>query len=105
MDRDITKWCNKYLVGARKYVLYRLYSINKYKDKMVNISDFEQGEIESLHDVWERCKLMTKRYPSYYLDDLVHLQYFTQGLKWYTRFSFDVSIKGVMRIKFDSEVK
>lgn len=38
-------------LGLERMFLYRLYSINKYKDKMVNISDFEQRETKSLHDV------------------------------------------------------
>ncbi|MCH89024.1 hypothetical protein A2U01_0009917 [Trifolium medium] len=85
--------------------LARFFPIHKYLEKRQDITNFEQGNSESLYDAWERFKLCLKKCPKHKLDDHAQMQHFTQGLRAQTRMLLNVSAGGSMRNKDASEAK
>jgi len=79
--------------------------MSKYWDKKHEITNFKQGESETLYDAWERFNLLLKRCPSHGLDEKSYLQVFTEGLSANNRMFLDASAGGSMRTKTDHEVR
>ncbi|MCH84281.1 hypothetical protein A2U01_0005112 [Trifolium medium] len=85
--------------------LERFFPIYKFLEKKAEITNFEQGDSESLYDAWERFKLLLKKCPDHGVDNLAQMQYFTQGLRAQTRMLLDVSAGGSMYKKDANEAK
>ncbi|CAJ2663170.1 unnamed protein product [Trifolium pratense] len=83
----------------------RFFPIYKFLEKKAEITNFEQGDFESLYDAWERFKLLLKKCPDHGVDNLAQMQYFTQGLRAQTRMLLDVSAGGSMNNKVANEAK
>jgi len=79
--------------------------MTKYWKKKHEISNFRQGENESLYDAWERFKLLLKRCPGHEFSNTQYLQIFTEGLSYNNRMFLDASDGGSMRFKTDHEVQ
>lgn len=54
-------------------------------ERRVEISSFEQGESETLYDVWGRFRLLLRKCPNPNMDNMEQMQHFTRGLKVQTR--------------------
>ncbi|GAU24617.1 hypothetical protein TSUD_289800 [Trifolium subterraneum] len=63
----------------------RYFPIHKFLERRNDITNFEQGDSESLYDAWERFKLCLKKCPKHGLDNHAQMQHFTQGLRAQTR--------------------
>ncbi|WJX89503.1 hypothetical protein P8452_71495 [Trifolium repens] len=63
----------------------RYFPIHKFLERRNDITTFEQGDAESLHDAWERFKLCLKKCPNHGLDSHTQMQHLTQGLRPQTR--------------------
>ena len=96
----IQTWEELELKFLEKYFL-----MSKYWDKKMEISNFKQGESESLYDAWERFTLMLKRGPNHELTEKQYLQIFTEGLKNNIRMFLDASAGGSLKNKTDHEVQ
>ncbi|CAJ2646353.1 unnamed protein product [Trifolium pratense] len=83
----------------------RFFPIYKFLEKKAEITNFEQGDSESLYDGWERFKLLLKKCPDHGVDNLAQMQYFTQGLRAQTRMLLDVSAGGSINNKVANEAK
>lgn len=68
-------------------------------ERRVEISNFEQSDLKSLKDSWERFKLLLKRSPNHDMDNMEKIQHFTQGLKVYTKILLDASVGSTMKMK------
>jgi len=79
--------------------------MSKYWDKKHEITNFKQGESETLYDAWERFNLLLKRWPSHGLDEKSYLQVFTEGITANNRMFLDASAGGSIRTKTDHEVR
>jgi hypothetical protein len=71
----------------------------------MEISNFKQGENESLYDAWERFKLLLKRCPNHEFTEKQYLQIFTEGVTPNTRMFLDASAGGSLKCKTDHEVQ
>jgi len=71
----------------------------------MEISNFKQGESESLYDVWERFTLMLKRCPNHEVTEKQYLQIFTEGLTHNIRMFLDVSAGSSLKNKTNHEVQ
>jgi len=78
--------------------------MSKYWEKKHEITNFKQGDSESLYDGWERFKLL-KRYPTHDFSEKTQMQIFTVGLRTNQRMILDASAGGIMRVKYDHEVQ
>jgi len=85
--------------------LKRFFPMSKYWDKKHEITNFKQGESETLYDAWERFNLLLKRCPSHGLDEKSYLQIFTEGITANNRMFLDAAAGGSMRTKTDHEVR
>jgi len=79
--------------------------LGKYWEKKHEISNFRQGESESLYDAWEQFNLLLKRCPGHEFSDKQYLQIFTEGLTHNNRMFLDASSGGSLRVKTDHEVQ
>jgi hypothetical protein len=79
--------------------------MSKYWEKKQEISNFRQGESESLYDAWERFNLLLKRCPNHEFSDKQYLQIFTEGLTHNTRMFLDASAGGSLKSKTDHEAQ
>ncbi|GAU25750.1 hypothetical protein TSUD_216820 [Trifolium subterraneum] len=70
-----------------------------------DITNFEQGDSESLYDAWERFKLCLKKCPKHGLDNHAQMQHFTLGLRAQTRMLLDASSGGSLKNKYESEAR
>ncbi|MCI31788.1 hypothetical protein A2U01_0053000, partial [Trifolium medium] len=61
----------------RKF-LDRYFPIHKFLERRVDITNFEQGDSESLYDAWGWFKLCLKRCLNHGIDELAQMQHFTQ---------------------------
>lgn len=91
--------------GARAEVFGEVLPMSKYLDKKQEISNFRQGETESLYDAWERFNLLLKRCPGHEFSDKKYLQVFTAGLTNQNKMFFDASTGGSLKVKTDHEVQ
>ncbi|GAU42733.1 hypothetical protein TSUD_287890 [Trifolium subterraneum] len=82
----------------------RYFPIHKFLERRNDITNFEQGDSESLYDAWERFKLCLKKCPKHGLDNHAQMQNFTQGLRPQTRMLLDVSAGGSLKNKDESEL-
>ncbi|GAU30407.1 hypothetical protein TSUD_364530 [Trifolium subterraneum] len=85
--------------------LERYFPIHKYLERRNDITNFEQGDSESLYDAWERFKLCLKKFPKHGIDNHAQMQHFTQGLRAHTRMLFDASVGGSLKNKDESEAR
>ncbi|MCI04042.1 hypothetical protein A2U01_0025084, partial [Trifolium medium] len=85
--------------------LDRYFPKHKFLERRADITNFEQGDAESLYDVWERFKLYLKRCPNHGIDQFAQMQYFTQGLRAQTRMLLDASAGGSLKNKNENEAK
>ena len=85
--------------------LEKYFPMSKYWDKKMEISNFKQGESESLYDAWERFTLMLKRCLNHELTEKQYLQIFTEGLTHNIRMFLDASAGGSLKNKTGHEVK
>ncbi|GAU38817.1 hypothetical protein TSUD_163920 [Trifolium subterraneum] len=76
----ITSWDELELKFRERY-----FPIHKFLERRNDITNFEQGDSESLYDAWERFKLCLKKCPKHGLDNHAQMQHFTQGLSAQTR--------------------
>ncbi|GAU49183.1 hypothetical protein TSUD_133780 [Trifolium subterraneum] len=83
----------------------RYFSIHKFLERRNDITNFEQGDSESLYDAWERFKLCLKKCPKHGLDNHAQMQHFTQGLRAQTRMLLDASAGGSLKNKDESEAR
>ena len=79
--------------------------MSKYWEKKQDISNFRQGESESLFDAWERFNLLLKRCPNHEFTEKQYLQIFTEGLTHNNRMFLDASHGGSLKVKIDREVQ
>ncbi|GAU51545.1 hypothetical protein TSUD_414080 [Trifolium subterraneum] len=94
----ITSWDELELKFRERY-----FPIHKFLERRNDITNFEQGESESLYDAWERFKLCLKKWPKHGLDNHAQMQHFTQGLRAQTRMLLDASVGGSLKNKDESE--
>jgi hypothetical protein len=85
--------------------LEKYFPMAKYLDKKQEISNFRQGESESLYDAWERFNLLLKRCPNHEFTDKQYLQIFTEGLTHNNRMFLDASAGGSLKSKTNHEVQ
>jgi len=85
--------------------LERFFPMSKLWEKKHQITNFKQGENETLYDAWERFKLLLKRCLTHDLSEKVQLQVFTEGLSQHHKMLLDASAGGSMRVKIDHEVQ
>jgi len=85
--------------------LKRVFPMSKYWEKKHEITNYKQGESETLYDAWERFNLLLKKCPSHGLDEKSSLQVFTEGLTANHIMFLDASVGGSMRTKIDHEVR
>ncbi|GAU46838.1 hypothetical protein TSUD_83460, partial [Trifolium subterraneum] len=78
---------------------------NTFLERRNDITNFEQGDSESLYDAWERFKLCLKKCPKHGLDSHAQMQHFTQGLRAQTRMLLDASAGGSLKNKDESEAR
>ncbi|GAU10206.1 hypothetical protein TSUD_421460, partial [Trifolium subterraneum] len=83
----------------------RYFPIHKFLERRNDITNFEQGDSESLYDAWERFKLCLKKCPKHGLDNHAQMQHFTQGLRAQTRMLLDASAGGSLKNKDESEAR
>ncbi|GAU46309.1 hypothetical protein TSUD_401860 [Trifolium subterraneum] len=83
----------------------RYFPIHKFLERRNDITNFEQGDSESLYDAWERFKLCLKKCPNHGLDSNAQMQHFTQGLRAQTRMLLDASAGGSLKNKDESEAR
>ncbi|GAU10176.1 hypothetical protein TSUD_423190, partial [Trifolium subterraneum] len=83
----------------------RYFPIHKFLERWNDITNFEQGDSESLYDAWERFKLCLKKCPKHGLDNHAQMQHFTQGLRAQTRMLLDASAGGSLKNKDESEAR
>jgi hypothetical protein len=83
----------------------KFFPIHKFLERRNEITTFEQGDAESLHDVWERFKLCLKKCPNHALDAHTQMQHFIQGLRPQTIMLLDVSAGGSMTNKSEREAR
>lgn len=82
--------------------LPRFLSMSKKNwEKKHQITNFRQGELESLYDTWERFKLLLKSCPTHELSQATQMQIFIEGLKPNTWILLDASDGGSMKVKTD----
>jgi hypothetical protein len=83
----------------------RYFPIHKFLERRNDITTFEHGDAESLHDSWERFKLCLKKCPNHGLDNHTQMQHFTQGLRPQTRMLLDASADGSITNKVEREAR
>ncbi|GAU10453.1 hypothetical protein TSUD_419230, partial [Trifolium subterraneum] len=83
----------------------RYFPIHKFLERRNELTNFEQGDAESLYDAWERFKLSLKKCPNHGLDNHAQMQHFTQGLRAQTRMLLDASAGGSLKNKDESEAR
>ncbi|GAU21459.1 hypothetical protein TSUD_32900 [Trifolium subterraneum] len=83
----------------------RYFPIHKFLERRNDLTNFEQGDAESLYDAWERFKLSLKKCPNHGLDNHAQMQHFTQGLRAQTRMLLDASAGGSLKNKDESEAR
>ncbi|PNY05190.1 hypothetical protein L195_g001633 [Trifolium pratense] len=88
----------------RKF-LDRYFPIHKFLERRSEISNFEQGDNETLYDAWERFKLCLKKCPNHGFDDLSQMQMFTQGLRPQTRMILDASAGGSLKNRDETQAR
>ncbi|GAU22525.1 hypothetical protein TSUD_296450 [Trifolium subterraneum] len=96
----ITSWDELQLKFRERY-----FPIHKFLERRNDITNFEQGDSESLYDAWERFKLCLKKCPTHGLDNHAQMQHFTQGLRAQTRMLLDASAGGSLKNKDESEAR
>jgi hypothetical protein len=96
----ITTWTELEIKFLDKY-----FPIHKFLERRAEITGFEQGDAESLHDAWERFQLCLKKCPKHGLDSHQQMQHFTQGLRPQTRMLLDASAGGSLKNKDESEAR
>ncbi|GAU10626.1 hypothetical protein TSUD_421080, partial [Trifolium subterraneum] len=96
----ITSWDELELKFRERY-----FPIHKFLERRNDITNFEQGDSESLYDAWERFKLCLKKCPTHGLDNHAQMQHFTQGLRAQTRMLLDASAGGSLKNKDESEAR
>jgi len=85
--------------------LKKYFTMSKYWDKKHEISNFRQGESESLYDAWERFNLLLKRCLNHEFSNKQYLQIFTEGLTHNLRMFLDASAGGSLKSKTDHKVQ
>jgi len=61
--------------------LEKYFPLSKYWEKKQEISNFKQGESESLYDAWERFNLLLKRCPNHeYTEKKQEISNFNHGI-------------------------
>ena len=60
--------------------LERFFTTTQFVERMAEITNCEQSEIESLYDSWERFKLSLRRCLNHNMRNMEQMQYFTKGL-------------------------
>jgi len=78
--------------------------MSKKWEKKHQITNFKQGELESLNNAWERFKLL-KSCPTHELSQVTQMQIFIEGLKPSTWILLDASDGGSTKVKTDQEVQ
>jgi hypothetical protein len=96
----IQKWDELELKFLEKY-----FPMSKYWEKKQEISNFRQGQSESLYDAWELFNLLLKRCPNHEFTEKQYLQIFTEGLTHNNRMFLDASTGGSLKVKTDHEVQ
>ncbi|GAU41492.1 hypothetical protein TSUD_13740 [Trifolium subterraneum] len=96
----ITSWDELELKFRERY-----FPIHKFLERRNDITNFEQGDSESLYDAWERFKLCLKKCPKHGLDNHAQMQHFTQGLRAQTRMLLDASAGGSLKNKDENEAR
>ncbi|GAU49652.1 hypothetical protein TSUD_245590 [Trifolium subterraneum] len=96
----ITSWDELELKFRERY-----FPIHKFLERRNDITNFEQGDSESLYDAWEKFKLCLKKCPKHGLDNHAQMQHFTQGLRAQTRMLLDASAGGSLKNKDESEAR
>lgn len=69
--------------------LERFYTIAPFVERMDDASTFEQGDTESMHDSWERFKLLLKRCRNHNMRSMEQMEHFTRVLKAQVRMFLD----------------
>ncbi|XP_050915571.1 uncharacterized protein LOC127130642 [Lathyrus oleraceus] len=83
----------------------RFFTNTKFVERKAEISNFEQGDIESLYDMWEIFKLLLKRYMNQNMSSMKRMQHFTRVLKAQARIILDASVGGTIKTNIEDEVK
>ncbi|GAU44803.1 hypothetical protein TSUD_291960 [Trifolium subterraneum] len=83
----------------------RYFPFHKFLERRNDITNFEQGDSESLYDAWERFKLCLKKCPKHGIDNHAQMQNFTQGLRPRTRILLDASAGGSLKNKDESQAR
>lgn len=65
-----------------------------YREKKLEISNFNQGDSESLLDAWERFKLLLWRCSNHNISIIEQIWHFTRGLKAQVRMLLDALYGG-----------
>ena len=76
--------------------LQRFFTTSQFTERRTEIFNFEQQDIESLHDSWERFKLLLRRCPNHNMNNMEQMQIFIKGLDSQTCMLLDTSAGGTI---------
>ncbi|XP_045830999.1 uncharacterized protein LOC123922316 [Trifolium pratense] len=85
--------------------LERYFTNDMFLARRADITDFEQGESESLYEAYEHFKLLLRKCPNHSLDNMEQMQIFIRGLRMQSRMLIDASAGGTIRNKNEDEVR
>ncbi|XP_050909769.1 uncharacterized protein LOC127123611 [Lathyrus oleraceus] len=85
--------------------LEKFFTTTQFTDRRAEIMNFEQQEVESLYDSWERFKLLLRRSPNHNMNYMEQMQNFIKYLKNQTHLLLDDSAGGTIRQMTEPHVK
>lgn len=85
--------------------LERFFTTTQFAERRAKITNFEQREIESLYDLWERFKLLLYRCPNHNMNSIEKMHNFIKDLKSRIRILLDAYAGGTIRTITEPQVK
>lgn len=83
----------------------RFLTTTQFAERKAENTHFNQQEIESLYDSWERFKLFLCRCPSHNMRNMEQMQSFVKGLQIQAQILLDASTRGTIRTLIEPQVK
>jgi len=78
--------------------LHRFFPPSRFIKGRSEISNFRQGQDETLCAAWERFKVLLRRCPNHGFEDIAQLNIFRNGLRPYTKMILDAVAGGTMMV-------
>lgn len=85
--------------------LERLFTIAQFTEMKAKITHFEQQDIESLYNSWERFKLLLHICPNHSMNNIEQMHNFVKGLQTQVRMFLYAPVRGTIRKLTESRVK